>query len=116
MMVACAECEPAQASLVEASVLKVSQEQQRAGQDQSAREGLSEPEDDEDDDDRHNFASAKDGAKIVAANKDAKKPSAILDSDSDTYLRNECKADKWLAVELSQASFLSGCMSSIFTD
>ena len=59
----------------------------------------------EEDGDRHNFASAKDGAKIVAANKEAKKPSAVLDSDSDTYLRNECKADKWLAIELSQVSW-----------
>ena len=60
------------------------------------------PDEEEEDGDRHNFASAKDGAKIVAANKDAKKPSAVLDSDSDTYLRNECRMDKWLAIELSQ--------------
>lgn len=70
----------------------------------------------EEDGDRHNFASAKDGAKIVAANKDAKKPSAVLDSDSDTYLRNECKADKWLAVELSQVILYSAHSQSRVQD
>ena len=39
---------------------------------------------------------------IIAANKEAKKAGALLDSDGDTYLKNECKADKWIIVELSQ--------------
>ena len=39
---------------------------------------------------------------IIAANKEAKKTSAVLDSDGDTFLKNECKADKWLIIELSQ--------------
>ena len=53
---------------------------------------------------RHNFALAKDGAKIVGANKEARKPESVLDSDGDTFLKNECKADKWLIFELSQVT------------
>lgn len=41
---------------------------------------------------------------IIAANKEAKKTSAVLDSDGDTFLKNECKADKWLIIELSQVT------------
>ena len=54
--------------------------------------------------DRHNFADARDGAKLVAANKEARKAAAVLDSDGDTFLKNECKADKWVLVELSQVA------------
>ena len=54
--------------------------------------------------DRHNFAQARDGAKLVAANKEAKKAAAVLDSDSDTFSKNECKADKWIILELSQVA------------
>lgn len=57
---------------------------------------------DSSEDDRHNFALSKDGAKIVASNKEAKKASAILDTDSDTFMKNECKAAKWFIIELSQ--------------
>lgn len=59
------------------------------------------------DEDRHNFALSKDGAKIVACNKEAKKCSAILDTDSDTFMKNDCRADKWFIMELSQVSFLT---------
>jgi len=38
----------------------------------------------------------------VASNKEAKKASAILDTDSDTFMKNECKAEKWFIIELSQ--------------
>ena len=55
-------------------------------------------------DDRHNFADARDGAKLVAANREARKAAALLDSDGDTYLKNECKADKWVLFELSQVA------------
>lgn len=41
---------------------------------------------------------------IIGANKEAKKTSAVLDSDGDTFLKNECKADKWLIIELSQVT------------
>ncbi len=58
----------------------------------------------EEEEERHNFALAKDGAKIVAANKEARKPESILDSDGDTFLKNECKADKWVIIELSQVT------------
>ena len=55
------------------------------------------------DEERQNFAAAKDGAKIVAANKEAKKAASLLDDDGDTFLKNECKADKkWVLIELSQ--------------
>lgn len=57
---------------------------------------------------RHNFALSKDGAKIIASNKEAKKASAILDTDSDTFMKNECKADKWFIIELSQVQGSSG--------
>lgn len=57
---------------------------------------------DEDVHDRHNFAAAKDGAKVLAANKEAKRAASILDSDGDTFMRNECKSDKWLIIELPQ--------------
>ena len=30
------------------------------------------------------------------------KASAILDTDGDTFMKNECKADKWFIIELSQ--------------
>ena len=55
-----------------------------------------------DDEERQNFAAAKDGAKIVAANKEAKKAASLLDDDGDTFVKNECKADKWVVLELSQ--------------
>ena len=54
------------------------------------------------DEERQNFAAAKDGAKIVAANKEAKKAASLLDDDGDTFLKNECKAEKWVIIELAQ--------------
>ena len=58
----------------------------------------------EEDEDRHNFVQARDGAKLVAANKEAKKAAAVLDSDGDTFCKNDCKADKWYIFELSQVA------------
>lgn len=72
---------------------EVEEQQQRQQQDDET---------DSIEEDRHNFALSKDGAKIVACNKEAKKCSAILDTDSDTFMKNDCKADKWLIMELSQ--------------
>ena len=63
------------------------------------------PPSDNTEEERHSFALSKDGAKIIASNKEAKKASAILDTDSDTYMKNECKADKWFIIELSQVIF-----------
>ena len=57
----------------------------------SHKVALAEPEEarhTEHQEDRHNFADARDGAKLVAANKEAKKAAAVLDSDGDTYLKN----------------------------
>lgn len=31
---------------------------------------------------------------MLAANKEVKKPNALLDDDSDTFLKNDCRADK----------------------
>lgn len=39
---------------------------------------------------------------VIAANKEARKPDAILDCDGDTFLKNECRVDKWVIIELSQ--------------
>ena len=47
------------------------------------------------------------GARVLATNAEARKPSALLDDDSDTFLRNDCKADKWTMVELSAVSRIS---------
>lgn len=57
--------------------------------------------------DERNFALEKDGAKVLAANREAKKVGALLDDDSDTYLKNECRADKWIIVELSELGKVS---------
>lgn len=56
---------------------------------------------------QHNFALDRDGAKVLAANPGAKKVAAILDDDSDTFMRNECKDDKWVVIELSQMAKVS---------
>lgn len=50
------------------------------------------------------FALERDGAKVIAFNKEAKKVGALLDDDSDTFLKNECKADKWVIIELSEVT------------
>ena len=55
-----------------------------------------------------NFAAAMDGAKVLAANANAKRVNALLDDDTDTFMRNDCKdEDKWVVIELSQVARLS---------
>lgn len=49
-----------------------------------------------------NCLRADDGAAIVAANKEAKKPEKAIDGDDDSYMKNDCKAQKWVIIELSQ--------------
>lgn len=49
-----------------------------------------------------NLAAAADGAVVVAANPEAKKPDKCIDSDVDSFMKNECEAKKWLIIELSQ--------------
>ena len=57
---------------------------------------------------RVNFASASDGAKVLASNMGAKRVGALLDDDSDTFMRNDCKDDdKWVVIELSQLAKVS---------
>lgn len=87
--------------------LPLQQSQQQQSQQQRQEE---EEETDSTEEDRHNFALSKDGAKIVACNREAKKCSAILDTDSDTFMKNDCKADKWFIVELSQVRCTQGCL------
>ena len=42
---------------------------------------------------------------MLAANREAKKVGALLDDDSDTFLKNDCRAgDKWVLLELSQVA------------
>ena len=41
---------------------------------------------------------------VLAANREARKPGAVLDGDGDTFLKNECRVDKWLLLELSQVA------------
>ena len=51
---------------------------------------------------RFNYASERNGAKVLAANREAKHASAVLSADVDSYMISPCAADKWLVVELSQ--------------
>lgn len=54
-----------------------------------------------------NFALSRDGAKVLASNQGAKRVGALLDDDSDTFMRNECKDNKWVVIELSQVARVS---------
>jgi hypothetical protein len=45
---------------------------------------------------------AADGAAVVAANKEARKPEKSIDGDDDSFMRNMCSAQKWIIIELSQ--------------
>ena len=56
---------------------------------------------------QQNFAYSRDGAKVLASNPTAKKVGAILDDDSDTFMRDECKNEKWVVIELSQVAKVS---------
>ncbi len=47
-------------------------------------------------DDWHNSASAKEGAKVLAANNEAKHASKVLDNSGDTFMRSDCKHDRGL--------------------
>lgn len=54
-----------------------------------------------------NFALSKEGAKVLASNPGAKRVGALLDDDSDTFMRNDCKDNKWVVIELSQVARVS---------
>ncbi|KAJ0081151.1 hypothetical protein Patl1_12421 [Pistacia atlantica] len=55
----------------------------------------------------YNFASASKGAKLVAANKEAKGAPNILGKDMDKYLRNPCSAEeKFVVIELSEETLV----------
>ena len=49
-----------------------------------------------------NYASLECGAKVLAANAEASDAAAALDTDADSYMLNECAADKWMHVELCE--------------
>eukprot|EP00890_Picochlorum_soloecismus_P000579 jgi/Picsp_1/1521/NSC_04999-R1_galactose-binding protein len=54
-----------------------------------------------------NFAVGREGAKVLASNPGAKRVGALLDVDADTFMRNDCKDDKWVVIELSQVARVS---------
>eukprot|EP01023_Acetabularia_acetabulum_P007282 TRINITY_DN13115_c0_g2_i4.p1 TRINITY_DN13115_c0_g2~~TRINITY_DN13115_c0_g2_i4.p1 ORF type:complete len:744 (-),score=101.81 TRINITY_DN13115_c0_g2_i4:886-2850(-) len=56
--------------------------------------------------DEINVGSDKAGAKILAANKEAKKIQKVIDSDLDTFMMNDCSAEKWVILELSQRAIV----------
>ncbi|KAJ7338630.1 hypothetical protein JRQ81_012532, partial [Phrynocephalus forsythii] len=51
---------------------------------------------------RNNYASVECGAKILAANPEAKSTSAILMENMDLYMLNPCSAKIWFVVELCE--------------
>ena len=52
---------------------------------------------------RFNYASARFGAKVLAANREGHNSKAVLSDNADAYYITSCSApDKWLAVELSE--------------
>lgn len=53
------------------------------------------------------FSCSGDGATIVSANKEARKPEKAIDGDDDSYMKNSCSAKKWIIIELSQVSTLT---------
>jgi hypothetical protein len=82
---------PPPTTLVPASTQQQSSKEQAAGQSSSRRR-------------RINLASASDGASVLAANSEARKPERTIDGDDDSFMKNDCAADKWMVVELSQVS------------
>jgi len=48
------------------------------------------------------YASEDGGGKVVAANKEAIDPGAVLNGDRNRYVRNPCVAKKFIVVELAQ--------------
>ncbi|XP_050227013.1 SUN domain-containing protein 5 [Mercurialis annua] len=55
----------------------------------------------------YNYASAMKGAKVVAANKEAKGADNILGKDKDKYLRNPCSVGgKFVVIELSEETLV----------
>ncbi|KAE9598374.1 hypothetical protein Lal_00027184 [Lupinus albus] len=55
----------------------------------------------------YNYASASNGAKIVASNKEAKGASNILTRDKDKYLRNPCSSEhKFVIIDLSEETLV----------
>jgi hypothetical protein len=51
-----------------------------------------------------NLAELSDGASVVAANPEARKPERAIDRDIDSFMKNDCDAEKWMIIELSQVS------------
>lgn len=49
-----------------------------------------------------NLALLSDGANVLAANAEARRPERAIDKDIDSFMKNDCNADKWVMIELSQ--------------
>jgi hypothetical protein len=48
------------------------------------------------------LAELSDGASVLAANSEARRPERAIDRDIDSFMKNDCEAEKWMMVELSQ--------------
>jgi hypothetical protein len=58
-----------------------------------------------------NLAELGDGASVLAANPEAKKPERAIDKDIDSFMKNDCHAQKWMIIELSQVhQQAQGCL------
>ncbi|CAM9003547.1 unnamed protein product [Rhodiola kirilowii] len=63
----------------------------------------------------YNYASASNGAKVLAYNKESKGAGNILIKDEDKYLRNPCSADdKFVVIELSEETLVDTIMLANF--
>lgn len=49
-----------------------------------------------------NLAELQDGASVLAANAEARRPERAIDRDIDSFMKNDCDAEKWMMIELSQ--------------
>jgi hypothetical protein len=63
---------------------------------------------------RMNFASTDCGAKVVAANIEAKHWSSILSEDRDRYLLSPCSARRWVVIELCEEIYADMIVISNF--
>jgi hypothetical protein len=48
------------------------------------------------------LAELSDGASVLAANVEARRPERAIDRDIDSFMKNDCDAEKWMMIELSQ--------------
>lgn len=61
-----------------------------------------------------NLAELSDGASVVAANIEARRPERAIDRDIDSFMKNDCEADKWMIIELSQVCSVCVCWGCLW--